>query len=171
MKCSEALVFTLHYEGGYSNNPNDSGGETNFGITHLTYDSWRIKNNLPKQSVKLITQDEVSNIYKTMYWDKCYCDLLPNKLDLVIFDFGVNAGPSRSVQRLQKILGVVQDGSIGPKSLAAITSLPIDQLITSCLEDRKHYYQSIVEMNPKNTVFLKGWLNRVEALRQFISKL
>ena len=39
----KALEFVLRWEGGQSNNPNDLGGETNKGITHFTYDSYRKK--------------------------------------------------------------------------------------------------------------------------------
>ena len=31
-----AMAFILRWEGGYSNHPNDPGGETNFGAEHKT---------------------------------------------------------------------------------------------------------------------------------------
>lgn len=34
------LKFVLLREGGYSNNPNDKGGETNKGITYQIYNSY-----------------------------------------------------------------------------------------------------------------------------------
>ena len=37
------LKFVLQREGGYVNDPNDLGGETNKGITHTTYNSYQYK--------------------------------------------------------------------------------------------------------------------------------
>ncbi|NBV35020.1 MAG: hypothetical protein EBR81_14820 [Proteobacteria bacterium] len=63
MMNSTALKFVLSQEGGYSNDPADSGGATNFGITHTEYDKNRIERGLPTQSIRLITAEEVRSIY------------------------------------------------------------------------------------------------------------
>ena len=53
------LKFVLQREGGYVNDPHDLGGETNKGITHNTYNSYRKSKGLQTRSVKYITDDEV----------------------------------------------------------------------------------------------------------------
>ena len=64
----KALKFVLSMEGGYVNNPNDLGGETNFGITKKTYDAYRKANSLPPQSVKFISKNEIEEIYYKNYF-------------------------------------------------------------------------------------------------------
>jgi lysozyme family protein len=44
---NKALSFALRWEGGYSNHPNDRGGETNFGVTHAVYRAYRVSHRLP----------------------------------------------------------------------------------------------------------------------------
>ena len=55
-------------EGGYVNDPLDRGGATNCGITQRTYNAWLTKNQLLLQSVEDITDAEVRDIYKDLYW-------------------------------------------------------------------------------------------------------
>ena len=64
----QMLKFILAREGGYSNNKDDLGGETNKGITHTTYNSYRRSKGLPTQSVKYISEDEMQEIYYNNYY-------------------------------------------------------------------------------------------------------
>ena len=74
-----ALKLVLAYEGGYVNDPRDLGGETNKGITQRTYDSFRLSQQLPKLTVKNITDAEVANIYYNQYWLAAGCNLMDTK--------------------------------------------------------------------------------------------
>ena len=47
------------------------------------------------------------------------CDELPIGVDLVVFDFGVDEGPSYSAKVLQEVTGAGTDGSVGPVTIAA----------------------------------------------------
>ena len=100
------LKFVLQEEGGYVNDPYDSGGETNKGITHTTYDSYRKSKGLPKRSVKNITDDEVRDIYYNNYYKASGADKLDNpQLSLYVFDTAVNMGVSRAKEFLNKSNG------------------------------------------------------------------
>ena len=66
---SDALIFTLAWEGGYTNHPLDPGGATNFGIIQVEYDKYRKSKNLSTQSVKFITKNEYTEIYDKQYWE------------------------------------------------------------------------------------------------------
>ena len=79
-KCVE---FVLAREGGYSNDPNDSGGETNFGISKRWHKTLDIKN---------LTKEQAIEIYKKEYWIPCGAELLDNKMGLAVFDTAVNCG-------------------------------------------------------------------------------
>lgn len=89
----QALAFVLQEEGGYVDDPHDPGGATNFGITQHTYDAWRTKQGLPLQSVQLISQDEVSTIYKEEYWDANNLEPMPQVWQLFLFDSYVQHSP------------------------------------------------------------------------------
>ncbi len=87
------LQFELHEEGGAVNNPHDPGGATNFGITQHTYDGWRTKKGLLIQPVTLITQDEVTAIYKEEYWDANNLESMPQVWQLFLLDSYVQHSP------------------------------------------------------------------------------
>ena len=100
------LRFVLQEEGGYVNDPHDRGGETNKGITHTTYNSYRKNKGLPKRSVKNITDDEVRDIYYNNYYKASGADKLDNpQLSLYVFDTAVNMGVSRAKEFLNKSNG------------------------------------------------------------------
>ena len=60
----DALVFTLKWEGGYTNHPLDPGGATNFGIIQTRYNEYlKSKAHAPK-AVKHISKAEYEEIKK-----------------------------------------------------------------------------------------------------------
>ena len=91
----EAVYLVLKHEGGYVNNPNDTGGETNFGISKRAY---------PDLNIAELSVETAQEIYKRDFWDKVKGDKLPEGLDLMVFDFAVNAGVSRASKVLQNCL-------------------------------------------------------------------
>lgn len=167
-----ALALVLTFEGGYANNPADPGGETNKGITHATYDAWRRKQGLPVRSVKLITSDEVSAIYRAEYWDKVRADALPYGLDVVVFDLAVNSGPAAAARMLQKALGFTGkavDGVVGPATLAAATAADRLTLIRALLARREAFYRALAARKPETgKVYLRVWLRRLADLSRFV---
>jgi lysozyme family protein len=146
------LEVILRHEGGYVDNKNDLGGETNYGISHRAY---------PDLDIKNLTIEQVSDIYYNDYWLKLNIDNLFNEdLKLHIFDMAVNAGTKTSIKLLQHILGVVEDGIMGSE-----TESKVEEYFTSILTLYKNaritYYNSLVTKNPKLQEFLKGWILRV----------
>lgn len=168
MHFETALKFTLKFEGGYVNHPNDPGGETNKGVTRLVYDAYRRSKGLPMQTVKLITDHEVIDIYKSRYWAEAKCDAMPEQVAIAMFDAAVNTGVKRASILLQRALGVVDDGVIGPKTLTAIKAAEPHQLAIKMIDERDKFYQSLVANKANFSVFLKGWLNRTKALRAIV---
>lgn len=76
----------------------------------------------------------------------------------MVFDFGVNAGPRRSVKLLQRAAGVTDDGSVGPKTLAAVMAADRLAMIGEMAENRLAYYRSLENFD----VFGAGWTNRTQ---------
>jgi lysozyme family protein len=155
MKTTE---WILVHEGGYVNHPKDPGGPTNMGVTQRVYDSWRVRNGKPKQSVRNITKKEVISIYKDQYWDKIWGDFLPSGLDYSLYDFAVNSGPTRAIKFIQRLVGVKEDGVMGNVTLGAILSNKnIEKLIIDLNYARWNWLKKLRHFS----TFGKGWTRRV----------
>ena len=150
------LAFTLTAEGGFSDNSDDPGGATNFGITLRTLQSFQ--HGATVDDLRAITQETVSTIYRREYWAVMGCDNLPSGPDLMIFDFGCNAGPARSVGFLQVVAGVRRDGIDGAITRAAITKMSPTAVIAKLSGLQRAYYQALPDFDD----FGDGWLARTE---------
>jgi len=157
----KALKRILKHEGGFVNDPLDSGGMTNLGVTKRVWEEF-VGHPVSEADMRALTPEKVGSMYKLKYWNPSYCEVLPKGLDYVVFDFAVNAGTGRSVKTLQQAIGCVADGVIGPKTMAAINDANTKNLIAKFSDARADFYQSIVARKPDQARFIKGWLNRVE---------
>lgn len=160
---ARAMAQVFRYEGGYVNNPRDPGGPTNFGITLATLRAWR-GSPVSASDVKALTRDEAARIYRQNYWRPVHADDLPPGVDLCIFDYAVNSGPGRAAKALQSILGVTEDGVIGPETIAAAltTGKTPAELINRICDERLAYLRRL------NTwpTFGRGWAARIAAVRK-----
>lgn len=155
-----AFLNVLQYEGGYVNDPDDPGGMTNMGITAQTYAEFTGRRllTITEKEMRELTQEKVRPIYKRKYWDACKCDQLPPGLDMQVFDFAVNSGPSRAIKELQKCLRVVEDGILGPLTLKHISTFPLEQIIKEYAEARRDFLRGLKTFQK----FGKGWISRVD---------
>lgn len=164
------LELVLKHEGGYSEHPADKGGATLNGVTQANYDRWRSRHGKTLQHVRHMQPEERDAIYKADYWMAGKCDQMPPPLDYVHFDGCVNHGLKQAAKFLQRALGVADDGSIGPQTMAAVrqddAAGNIDDICANTLDQRAMFYERIVERNPSQKVFLKGWMNRINDIRE-----
>lgn len=156
-----SLSVVLRFEGGWSNHPSDPGGATMKGVTQEVYDRWRAKRGEPKQSVRNITELEVREIYRVQYWRLICGDDLPAGVDLAVFDFAVNSGPSRAVQELQRCLGLRVDGDPGSVTLEAALSADAESLIAELCARRLAFMRRLSTWS----VFGRGWERRVREVQ------
>jgi len=161
----KALKRILKHEGGYVNDPLDSGGMTNLGVTKRVWEEF-VGHPVSEADMRALTPEIIAPMYKMKYWNSSYCEVLPKGLDYVVFDFAVNAGTGRSVKTLQQAIGCVADGVIGPKTMAVINDAEPKDLIAKFSDARADFYQGIVARKPDQARFIKGWLNRVEDARK-----
>ena len=82
-----SIEFVLKWEGGYTNDTRDSGGETKYGISKRAY---------PMLDIKNLALEDAKLIYLKDYWEKAGCDTLEWPMCLVVFDTAVNMGVSRA---------------------------------------------------------------------------
>lgn len=167
----EALRFTLRWEGGYVNNPADYGGATNKGVTQGVYDTYRRRKGLPLRSVMYILDTEVEEIYRNQYWQQSYCDRMVRTLAIVHFDTAVNFGVGGSILFLQETLGVTADGSFGPVTQSALQRANTKTTAQRYVQSRINYRYQRVAQDSSQRVFLQGWLNRDNDLKNYIANL
>lgn len=167
----EALRFALRWEGGYVNHPNDIGGETNKGVTAGTYESYRRRKGLPSQSVRYVTDAEVHEIYRELYWRPANCDLKVRPLAIVHFDTAVNFGVRGSTMFLQEVLGLTIDGNYGPMTREALSRANTTATARRYCQARIDYRYGRVRQNESQRVFLAGWLNRDNDLLRYVSNI
>jgi len=160
-----AYTFVLREEGGFVDNPNDPGGRTNFGVTQNVYDASR------KKDVKNITPPEVKKIYAE-FWLRARADLIADyspELATVHFDAAINSGPAQAAKFLQRAIGVIADGHIGPQTLALMKSQSPRDVIRLYMREREIFYINLILRRPTSLEFLKGWLFRLRKLRYHIN--
>ena len=165
-----AVNIVLNHEGGYSNDEDDPGGETNFGITHLDLQAHAIELNLPLD-VKNLTRIEAEYFYKKIWWDKYNYNAI-NSLPIAtkIFDMAVNMGAHEAhilVQRALTYCGHSEidiDGILGGKSFGAINEISQHgrqaDFRIELINEAKWFYEHLVEEKPVLKKFLNGWLER-----------
>ena len=118
-----------------------------------------------------ISAFEVREIYFKNYWLAASSDLLPEKLALVHFDWAVNAGCDRAIKTLQQVVNASPDGIVGPNTKSAL-ALAIRircerSLVVVYCSTREVCYRRWGVGSQK--VFLTGWLNRLNSLREFVA--
>lgn len=162
------LEFVLRFEGGYANHPSDRGGETMYGITHSTYDAYRLSKKLPSQSVRKISKVEVQEIYRSKYWYPAGCHLLTPKLAFAHFDWSINHGVIGAIKTLQRVVSVTEDGVIGDITRHAIATkiqaVGDAVLARRYCSIRMQKYEAFIRNDSSQAVFKNGWMNRVNAL-------
>ena len=154
-----ALKHILKWEGGYVNHPADPGGMTNLGVTKRVWEEWTGKP-ATEQDMRGLTVDMVAPLYKKRFWDAVRGDDLPSGVDLCVFDCAVNAGVGRASRFLQQVVGVTADGAIGPRTLAAVTAMPADEIVEKFCDLREAHYKSLSTF----ATFGKGWMRRLDSV-------
>lgn len=147
-----AANLVLKQEGGYVNNPDDPGGETNYGISKRTY---------PGISISTLTPDSAKSIYRSDYWSTFWLDL-PQELANLMLSLSVNVGKVGAISIAQKALGIPPDGKWGPLTQGIAQKTPQAAILIGNQAIR--YYISLDKAE-----FLSGWITRV--LEAFIYAL
>lgn len=157
----QALDVILEHEGGFVNHPKDPGGMTNLGVTKRVYEEW-VGRSVQETEMRSLTPAKVAPIYKANYWQATKCDELPESVALCVFDSAVNSGTRRAAKWLQKSVGAVQDGIIGPMTLAAVRDKSEREIINAYMDSRLSFLRSLRTWS----TFGRGWKRRVEETRQ-----
>ena len=159
------LTHVLAMEGGWSNDPADPGGATNFGITIGDYARYRgvtlsdTNRSALEANLRSINRDTVRAIYRDRYWVPARCPDLPAAPAVMHFDAAVNHGIGRAARMLQEAARTTIDGEIGPATLTAVRAADEIALIERYADVRRMAYRRL----PIFARFGRGWLARVDA--------
>jgi len=170
----KAFKHTLHFEGGYVNDPDDLGSKTKYGITKGV-----AKNHGYQGGMKDFPLGFAKEIYKKSYWDKNKLNEIvkydPN-LALELFDSGVNCGTTQAAKWLQRCLNflnreeslyknIKDDGIVGNVTLSCFQhlqrDLDKDSLYKMLNIMQGYHYISICNRKESQEKFIRGWLRRV----------
>lgn len=156
----KALPLVLAHEGGFADHPMDPGGATMKGVTLTTFRR-HFGSNKTKTDLRNITDEQLEQVYRSGYWDKCRCDALPSGVDYAVFDAAVNSGPGRAAVWLQIAVGAVRDGGIGPNTLSRVFIHEAKAIINDMLDHRLAFLRSLRTF----ATFGRGWTRRVAGVR------
>lgn len=169
-----ALDKLMISEGGFTDDPHDKGnqlpdgrpGSTMLGVTQAEWERY-VGHQVTHDDMKKLTKADVAPLYKKKYWDAVRADELPNGIDYLVFDAGVNTGPARAIRFLQSCVGVPVDGVLGPVTLAAAKAMnPLD-LIQKYSDQRLQVYKTYSDFNRWGA----GWTSRINRVANDASKL
>ena len=161
---SPAFDKMIRNEGGFklTHIEGDRGGQTYAGIArnaHPDWPGWRYVDANDLTRVEL-TQS-VREFYRKEFWDRIAGDAITNQsIAETLFDFAVNAGSATAAKLAQIVVGVVPDGGIGPKTLAALNGCEPELFALKYALAKVSRYAEICNRDRSQSKFLLGWINR-----------
>jgi lysozyme family protein len=174
-----AIDFVLSNEGGFVDNPNDSGGATNFGLSLRflreipndrlrKYGIFKNGDELGVEDIRDLTLDQARLIYKGEFWDSAPFDKINDQLIATyLFDMAVLHGIAQAIKIAQRgswavyrTYGYIKaDGIMGEKTQEVLNDLG-DSFIPVLMAMRASFCRLLAELRPKDKEFLDGWLKR-----------
>ena len=149
----DIIEKVLEHEGGYVNDPADTGGETKYGISKKAY---------PDEDIKELTIERAKELYKRDYWNRFKIDSFPSRIRHIYFDMCVNMGGGRATKILQEACNsknsnkIDVDGGIGKNTIKASANLEDFRLRAY----RVMFYAKLVMKKPEQVRFWVGWFRR-----------
>jgi len=175
---NKAIVKVLQHEGGFTNDPTDSGGPTNYGISltyllgtgDITIGDFNHDGKIDIKDIKEMTIDNAIAVYNKEWWIKYgYENLADPTLAGKVFDTSVNMGGKQAhilLQRAIRACGitVVEDGSLGPRSFSAVSTLvasgSADALLSSFRSEQAGFYRCLITKKVVFEKYRNGWMTR-----------
>ena len=152
-----AIDKVFEHEGGYRDDPDDRGGETNFGISKRSY---------PDLDIRSLTREQAEAIYYRDWWHRYgYGAIRESCIGAKILDLSVNLGPHRAHSLLQQAMNetgstlLKEDGVLGPVTVAAVNAhVSPAYLLAEIKLAAIQFYVGL-----KQPKFLAGWVRRALA--------
>jgi len=181
-------------EGGYVFNKKDPGGHTNKGVTLRIFKAvYGAQQTV--EDLKRITTDQVHKIYRSLFWDVVKGDKIQSQpVANTIFDFAVNAAPSKAIKLVQYLLNkttaakLVVNGVMNERTLQVLNGVNSERFFGNYNNLRKVYYtfraaklptshpdyrfiSTLTKPKKSQSTFLEGWKNRVDKIGSLFKNL
>ncbi len=162
----------LKWEGGFVNDPVDTGGATNMGVTLSTWRQIGHDNDgdgdIDVDDIKKLTQDEAMSVCKQHYWDRWMADTISNQSiaeQLVEWTWGSGKW---GIVVPQRLLGVKDDGIVGYKTIQAVNGQNQTEFYQKLVAARLKFIDDLVAVKPDQKKFENGWKNRINDFKFFL---
>lgn len=164
-----AFERVIGHEGGFQDDRRDrgnwTGGEvgngelkgTKYGLAAMTY---------PDLDIRSLTLSDAKAIYRRDWWDAMKMENWPKSMQYQIFDAAINHGVGRANQFLQWAARVDQDGKIGPKTLAAVAAMDVNDLLMRFLSKRLRYFTEVKTWD----AYGRGWTRRLAQCLEYAAE-
>lgn len=167
--------FIKSFEGGFVNDPRDSGGATNMGVTLAT---WRKlgydkdgDGDIDANDVRLINENDAKAILRKTYWDRWRAtEIKDQSIANILVDWLWMSG-EYGIKIPQRMLGVAIDGIVGVKTLAAVNAEDPRAFFASLHAERAEFFKRICQNSPSKKVYLNGWMRRLDSIQYGSLKL
>jgi lysozyme family protein len=171
-----ALEMVLRHEGGFADHHSDPGSATYAGVSLRAVNALDADGDgeldfdldgdgdVDRADIKALAHEpeKVAAFYLANYWNPIRGNQLPPRIALLVFDAAVHHGVKGSTVLLQRVLGVKQDGVLGPVTVEA--AWRARDAAARLLTERALLMTRIVAARPASSVFLAGWFRRLFAL-------
>ena len=156
-----SLAVIRKWEGGLVDHKKDPGGITKWGISLRFLRGIGMDINgdgvVDGVDIRALSESQVEDIYRWHFWEKVSCDDLPDGLDLCVFDCAVNQGVGRAARLLQKSVGAIPDGIIGPETIRLVRLSIPEATIDEFMARRARHYSGLRNV----VIFGLGWFRRL----------
>lgn len=134
---------------------------TSYGVTAMTWAEAQ-RQGIVTYGIEHATLQDCQNILKVMYYNAASCGSLNPGVNLMVFNDAMVCGVGHAVKLLQRVVGAVPDGVVGPTTLRLANSVDVGDLIDDLRQADEEYYASLA----KADLFLRGWTRREEFMAQ-----
>ncbi len=152
------------WEGGFVNDPADSGGPTNMGVTLNTWKElgYDIDGNsvIDINDIRKLTIIDATKVLRIV-WDRWQADKIRSQsVANILVDWTWMSG-KWGIVIPQRLLNVIADGIVGPLTIAAVNAADPRTFHQKIWSERRNYIDSIIASNPSRAKFKHGWINRL----------
>jgi lysozyme family protein len=168
----EAVSKTLHHEGFFSDDEDDPGGPTKYGVslrwlrTKGKWGDFDGDGDVDRDDIWAMEEADAVRLYHEFWWVETKYDKLHKKLGPKVFDIAINMGVKSANKCLQRAVRsaegskLIDDGILGRRSIAAIKRAKPDLLLIAFKSETAGHYRMLTELNKVFKKYINGWLNR-----------
>ncbi len=170
----KAYDVILKHEGGYSNDPDDKGKATKYGISLSFLEAEKLDidgdGDVDIDDIKAITSSKSKDIYYNVFWKRNQYDKIEKEdVAIKIMDTSVNVGSSRCHKILKNSLNEIMldrikvDGIMDDETIEIINLIEPSLLLNEFRKEQADFYQSLINKTPKYKKYRTGWMNRAKS--------